>query len=155
MKNTWTFLNKSIGSFTVKGWEIEPTIWQALAIVFLLFLLVLTLARLRYLYIHWNLSKTSLSFLFYGFLLALILEGFLIISGRSFLIELLGWKNPPKPVSTALDIGRTKLINVLGEQDEIPVSLIDTNPSFQSVVGDYKNLSTEDAQLVKEYFCRP
>lgn len=148
------FLNRSIGVLNIRGLEVEPTLWQALAIVILLFLLVFTLARLRFLYIHWNLGKSSLSFLFYGFLLALIVEGFLIISGRTLLVELFSWKDPPKPISTALDTGREELIKVLGKKDEIEVQK-EPEPSFQSVLLDYKKLTSEDAGLVKEYLCKP
>src|SRR4030067_1963214 len=104
------WLNKSIGTYNIKGIYIEPTYWQAFAIVFLLFLLVLTFARLRHLYVHWSVSKPAVSFIFYGFLLALVVEGFLIISGRTLFTEILGWKNAPKPVSTILDAGRVKLV---------------------------------------------
>ena len=154
MKGVAGFFTKSIGVYNVKGLEIEPRIWQAVAIGVLLFLLVFTLARLRYLYVHWNLSKNSLSFLFYGFILALILEGFLIISGKSLLIEVIGWKNPPKLISTALDIGKEKLINVLGMEDEIELNK-EESPTFQSVIIDYKKLSSDDSELVREYLCRP
>lgn len=154
MKGIFGFFTKSIGIYNIKGIEIEPQMWQAVAIVVLLFLLVFTLARLRYLYIHWNLGKSSLSFLFYGFILALILEGFLIISGKSLLVEVIGWKNPPKPVSTALDAGKERLINVLGMEDEIKLDK-DVEPTFQSVIIDYKKLNSEDSELIKEYLCRP
>jgi hypothetical protein len=149
------FLNKTYAVYNVKGIEIEARYWMALAIGIMCFLLVFTLARLRYLYVHWNLGKSSLSFLFYGFLLALILEGFLIISGKTFIIEALGWKNPPKPISTVLDISRQKLVDVLGVKDEIPMSQAAEKATSQSVVGDYVNLSIEDQQVVKSYICQP
>ena len=101
------FINRTF-PFKVRNLDIEPTYWQAFAIVFLLFLLVLTIARVRYLYVHWNLGKSSLSFLFWGFVLSLIFEGFLFISGKTLLTEVWGWKNAPKPLSTALDEGRNR-----------------------------------------------
>lgn len=154
MDGVKAFFSKSIGVYNIKGFEIEPQVWQAAAIVVLLFLLVVTLARLRFLYVHWNLGKGAVSFLFYGFILALILEGFLIISGKSLLIEVVGWKNPPKPVSTALDAGKEKLIDVLGMEDEIQLKK-EENPTFESVIINYNQLSSDDSQLVKEYLCRP
>lgn len=81
---------------------------KAGAIVVLLFLLVLSLAQVRRHFVRWG-AKGGLIGLFFGFLLALILEGFLLIGGKTALTEILGWKNPPKPVSVALDKGREAL----------------------------------------------
>ena len=84
-------LNLNVGNFSI-----SPAYWEVVAIVFLLFLLVITLAHVRHVYVHWS-FKTNWSMLFMGFLLALILEGFLIVGGKTILIELFGWKNAPKP----------------------------------------------------------
>lgn len=149
------FLNKSFGTYNVRGFFIEPTYWQAFAIVFLIFLLILTLARLRHMYVHWSVSKPAVSFIFYGFLLALIVEGFLILSGRTLFTEVLGWKNAPKPISTVLDIGRNKLVNVLGVTEEVPSSYAQEPASYQSVVEDFESLSPDDSQAVKEFICKP
>lgn len=150
----WLFLNKSFGTYNIKGLEIEPTYWMAGAIVLLVFLLLFTLARLRYLYIHWNLSGTSLSFLFYGFLLALILEGFLMVSGRTFFTATLGWQDAPKPLSTFIDLSRNKMSKVLSEQTEVPDSVASQPPSAKSVVTDYFNLSKTEAENVETQICQ-
>ena len=155
MDKIFKLLNKSFGVYNIKGIDVEPTYWMAIAIVVLIFLLLFTLARVRYLYVHWNLSKTSLAFLFYGFLFALILEGFLIIGGRTLFTEIMGWKSAPKPISTFLDAGREKLVDVLGVTEEIPASYARETPTFQSVVGDYENLSLEDKESVKIFICEP
>ena len=93
--------------------------------------------------------------IFWGFMLALVLEGFLILSGRTILTEIIGWDNAPKPLSTALDMGREKLVDVLGEQSEIPVSSADEKSNYQSVLGNYENLGDEDKDLVKSFICKP
>ena len=149
------YINTSFGVYNIKGIYVEPTYWQAGAIVFLIFLLILTFARLRWLYIHWSFGKSSFSMIFWGFMLALVLEGFLILSGRTILTEIIGWDNAPKPLSTALDMGREKLVDVLGEQSEIPVSSADEKPNYQSVLGNYENLGNEDKDLVKSFICKP
>ena len=124
-------------------------------IVLLIFLLLFTIARVRWLYVNWNLGKSAYSMLFWGFLLALILEGFLWIGGKSFLTVVLGWKNAPKPISTALDVGRGRLVDVLGETEEIPESLANESPTYQSIISDYENLSSEDKEAVKSFICAP
>jgi hypothetical protein len=36
------------------------------------------------------------------------------MSGKNMLIGIIGWKNPPKPIVNILELGRSKLIKVLG-----------------------------------------
>ena len=86
--------------------------------------------------------------LFWGFLLALIVEGFLILSGRTLLTEVIGWKNAPKPVSTVLDIGRERLVTVLGVTEEIPNSAAYETTTYQSVIGDFESLTLEEKEAV-------
>lgn len=155
MQNVLKFLNKSFGTYNVKGIYIEPTYWMAIVIVILIFMMLMTIARVRYLYVHWNLSRTSLAFLFYGFLFALILEGFLIIGGRTLFTEIIGWKNAPKPIGTFLETGREKLVDVLGITEEVPSSYAQEAPSYQSVIGDFEYLSFEDKESVKSFICEP
>lgn len=155
MNQVLNFLNKSFGVYNIKGIYIEPTYWMAGVIVLLIFMLLFTIARIRWLYVHWNLGRPAYSMLFWGFLLALIFEGFLWISGKTILTEILGWKNAPKPISTALDVGRERLMNVLGESQEIPESVASEPPTFQTVVSDFQNLSDEDAEQVRSFICRP
>lgn len=144
-----------MGVYSVGGIDLEFTLWMVIVLVILAFMLFFTIARVRYLYVHWNLSKTSISFLFYGFLFALILEGVFIISGRTMFTEILGWKNAPKPISALLDTSRKKLVDVLGITEEIPSSYAQEPPTYQSVVGDYENLSIEDRETVKSFICNP
>lgn len=154
MQNVLKLLNKSFGVYNIKGIYVEPTYWMAIVIVILIFMMLMTIARVRYLYVHWNLSRTSLSFLFYGFLFALIFEGFMILSGRTLFTEILGWENAPKPISTFLDTGRSKLVNVLGVTEEIPSSYASEPPTFQSVMRDYDNLSVEDQDSIRDFICK-
>ena len=147
------FLNKTF-NFKVGQVDVAPTYWQAAAIVFLLFLLVLTLARMRYLYLHWSLGKTSVAMVFWGFLLALIVEGFMLIGGKTLLTELIGWKNPPKPISTALDSGRAKLVNVLGEDDEVEFSTL-AAPTYSSVVENFQLLGFSENEKARSFICEP
>ncbi|HTK03810.1 MAG TPA: hypothetical protein VL401_03535 [Alphaproteobacteria bacterium] len=82
--------------------------WQAAAVVVLLFLLILVMAHYRRHYIDWSLKGGFVGVIF-GFIFALILEGFLLVGGKTVLLDLLGWKNAPKPISIILDSGRNNL----------------------------------------------
>lgn len=151
--NPLKFLTKTF-SFSVGKFDLSPQYWTVVAIIFLLFLLVLTLARLRYMYIHWSIAKPSLAMIFWGFLLAIIIEGFFLISGRTLLTEILGWENAPKPISTALDAGRAKLVNVLGVNEQIPESQARGVPTYSSVISDYRTLSESESEEVRLEICR-
>lgn len=143
-------------SFNIGNFQIEPTYWQAVAIVVLIFLLIITLAHLRHTYVHWSVQKPSIAFMFYGFIFAVILEGFMILSGRTLFTEVFGWKNAPKPISTVIDAGRSKLVEVLGAQSvAVPESNASVNQTSDSVISSIKSLSNEDLQKVKTYICKP
>lgn len=147
MDKVLNLLNKSFGIYDVRGLKIEPTYWQVAVMVVLIFLLVFTIARMRYLYVHWSLGKSAWAMLFLGFILAIVIEGLLILSGRTLLTEVLAWKGAPKPISTLLTLSRNKLVDVLGVTEEIP--------TYQSVMGDYESLSTTEMEDVKKFICQP
>jgi len=126
---------------------------QAAAIVFLLFILVLTLARLRKMYVNWSIKGAG-GMIAMGFALAIIVEGFLLLGGRTLFTEVIGWQNAPKPLSNALDAGRTKLVDVLGVTEEIPnLSAYELTP--EEIVNLYQSLSPEDTKKVKNIVCSP
>jgi hypothetical protein len=147
MNKILDLLNKSFGIYDIKGLEVEPTYWQAGVMLILMFLLVFAFARMRYLYVHWSLGKSAIAMAVWGFLLAIIMEGLLIFSGRTLFTEVLGWKNAPKPINTLLTISRNKLVDVLGVTEEIP--------TYQSVMGDYESLSLDDMEDVRSNICKP
>ena len=149
------FFGKTFHPFKVGKLYITPTYWQALVIVILLFFLVFTLARMRYLYVNWHLGRHSFAMFFWGFLLALIIEGFFIVGGRTLFTEILGMKNAPKPISTILDIGRSRLINVLGISDQIPSSTANQNLRSEDVYQLYNTLSPDEAQKLYQDICSP
>jgi len=126
---------------------------QVGAIVFLTFLLIVLLAQFRRHYVNWSI-KGAIFGTFFGFLLALTLEGFLLIGGRTALTSILGWKNPPEPISLALDAGKSKLIQVLGIQDQVPSSLAKENSSVTGAVELLQSLNPTDIKKVKTIFCQ-
>lgn len=136
---------KSIYSFFA-GFSITPTYIQAGAIVVLLFILVISLAQFRHHFVKWSM-KGGLIGLFFGVLLTLILEGFLLVSGQTALTAVLKWKNPPKPFSTALDRGKEKLTDVL-ELSEIDDNSKDVLTSMQS-------LNPDEIRKIKAIICEP
>lgn len=142
-------LNLKLGSLSF-----SPSYLQAGAIIFLTFLLILSLAQVRRHFINWSIKGATFG-IFLGFLLALILEGFLIIGGRTALTEVLGWKNAPKPVANLLDVGRQKLVDVLGVTDEIPSSFASVNPTAEDAVGILQSLDPAEVKKVKALICAP
>ena len=128
-----------------------PSYLLAAAIVFLLFLLVLTLAQVRRHFLTWSV-KGGVFGIALGFFLALILEGFMIIGGKTVVTEILGWKNAPKPILTALEAGRSKLVNVLGVTNEIEVSQAG-GPAQGKVIELYQTLTPDQQDLVRYQIC--
>lgn len=116
-------------------------------IIFLLFLLILSLAQFRHHFVNWSFKGAVFGILF-GFLLAMVLEGFLITSGKTMVTEVLGWKNAPKPIQMVLEAGRGKLIDVLGIKTE-------DNPSIQMAISALQSLNPNDAKKVKSLICQP
>ncbi|EKE04963.1 MAG: hypothetical protein ACD_19C00427G0010 [uncultured bacterium] len=96
----------------VDNFSVAPTYIQAGAIIILLFLLIISLAQFRHHFVKWSM-KGGLIGLFFGVLLTLLIEGFLLVNGQTAITSLLGWKNAPKPIGTALDIGKEKLTDII------------------------------------------
>ena len=143
-------------NFNLGKFSFSPSYIQAGTVVVLLFILVLTLAQLRRHFIDWSIKGTLFG-LFFGFLLALILEGFLIIGGKTAITQVLGWKEAPKPIANLLEIGRDKLVQVLGEQAEvrIPDAVAKLNPTFDDAVTFFQSLNPSEAQKLKNFICKP
>lgn len=151
--NLQEFLGNTV-KLDVGSIKFSPNYLQAGSIIVLLFLLILTLAQLRQKFVHWSM-KGSLIGIFFGFLLALILEGFLIIGGKTAVTELLGWKDAPKPVTVALDKGKDKLVDVLGVTDEIPSSFASTDPTADDAISLLQTLDPVEIKKVKALICNP
>jgi len=151
----FNYLNTTFKTFKVGNLDIAATYWEAGAIILLLFLLVFTLARLRYLYVHWSMGKSAWAMLFWGMVLTIIVEAFLMLSGRTIFTEIMGVKNVPKPFSTVLDIGRNRLTNVLGEKSEIPSSFAESKLNSDQMYSLYKNMDSVESQKLQEIICMP
>jgi hypothetical protein len=112
------------------------------------------LATFRRHRVDWS-FKGALFGIFFGFLLALFLEGFLILGGKTALTSVLGWKNAPPAITQALDAGRSELIKVLGvDTATIPSSFAKDNPTVQGAVQLLQNLNPTDTKTVRSIFCR-
>lgn len=128
----------------INNFSVTPTYIQAGAIIILIFLLVISLAQFRHHFVKWSM-KGGLIGLFFGILLTLILEGFLLVSGHTVLIGLLGWENAPKPIGTALDIGKEKLTNILGATPE--------NSTSKDVITIMQSLNPDEIKKIKAIIC--
>lgn len=142
----------NIGSYFINLY-FSKNYLQAGAILILVFLLVITLAQVRHHYVHWSL-KGGLVGIFFGFILALILEGFLLVAGRTVLTEFLGWKNAPKPITRALDIGKEKLTNVLGAADQM-TPLNTNNSTTDDALNVLQSLNPDEMRKIKAIICTP
>lgn len=127
---------------------------QAGGIIALAFLLIVLLGFVGQ-YMNKSTLKGMVVGTFFGVFLAIIIEGFLLIAGRTALTELMGWKNAPKPVQTALDTGREKLINVLGVADEIPSMYAKNEIDIDDAVEVLQSLNPDQMKRLKSIICTP
>lgn len=141
-------------TLTFNNFSLPVKYWEILGIIILLFLLVLLLGQARRKMSNWSLRGVIFG-VFFGFLLALTMEGFLLIGGKTALSEVFGWKNPPAPVAQALDVGRGQLVKVLGAETQIPSANAMTTSSATSIIENYQSLTSSDASRVKNIICRP
>lgn len=136
------------------GLSFEPSLLMAVLMVFLVFLLILTLGSLRHRYTNWA-FKGIVPGIAFGFAIALIIEGIMLVGGRTILTEALGWKSAPKPISNALDAGRSKLVNVLGVTQEVPESHAQGEVTAEEIMYTYTNMSEPDQQILRSFICTP
>ena len=143
--NLWqSFVNK-FSSFS-NNFSVAPTYIKAGAIVFLIFLLVISLAQFRHHFVKWS-FKGGLMGLFFGFLFTILIEGFLIVNGNTFLTAIFGWRNPPKPFKTAIEIGRDRLTDVLGTAVE--------KPTAKDAITVLQSLNPDEISKIKAIICTP
>ena len=84
----------------------------AAGIILLIFALVLVMAYMSRSFMSWSLSGAGIG-IFVGFLLAIILEGFLLIGGKTVITAALGWKSAPAPILNVLNTGHKQLLDAL------------------------------------------
>ena len=140
--------------FDLGSLNISTSYLQVGAIVILLFLLVLSLASFRRRLVGWSM-KGALFGLFFGFLLALIFEGLLVVGGRTAITEIAGWKNAPEPIKTALDAGRAKLVQVLGVTEEVPHSVAKEDPTVEDAINIFQSLDPAESSKARQMICEP
>lgn len=103
---------------------------------------------------NWSV-KGGLFGIFLGFLVALIIEGFLIIGGKTAFTEIIGWQNAPKPIRVALEAGRARLVSVLGVSEEIPVLSAETPSSKDKILQEIQSLPPDEVKSVRQMICTP
>jgi hypothetical protein len=140
--------NLNIGRFSL-----PVPYFEAFLVVLLVFVLILSFAQFRRHTVNWS-FKGIVFGTFFGFMLALIIEGFLIIKGGTILTSILGWTNAPAPISIALDAGRAKLTQVLGVSVKSPSSIVNENSNVSSAIQFLQNLNPNDIKNVKAILCK-
>ena len=153
MQKVTDFLSQNL-NLKLFNLDIPVPYIQAATVIVLIFLLILSMAKFRRHYIDWS-AKGAIFGIFFGFLLALFLEGFLLVGGKTAITEVLGWKNAPKPIQVALDSGKTQLIHVLGVKDQIPSSNAKEVSRYESAVSVIQSLTPTDSQKLKNLLCKP
>jgi len=137
-----------LGNFTI-----SPNYLQAILILFGVFMVIFSLARMRHLYVSWSFKGAS-AWVTLGFLIAIMLEGIMIVGGRTLFTEMVGWENAPKPILSALDTGRERLIEVLGVTDEVPISNASEKLTSEQILELYRSLEEEESDKAYDLICK-
>ncbi len=152
VQNVPSKLFATIGNFNLPGgFVFSPNYLQAGLIVLCIFLLILTFGMLQHRFNHWTV-KGILPGIGLGFLLAILLESILLISGRTVMTEVVGWKNAPKPISNALEASRGRLVEVLGVST-VPESNANEKPTIGGIMSQYENLSDNEQESLQSLVC--
>jgi len=112
-----------------RGYVFAPSYLQIGLIIVLIFFLVLTLGQLRKRFVGWQL-KGVIPGVSFGFFLAIILGALIAY----------GWKSAPEPIAEVLDVGRVKMVNVLGTTDNFGIMV--------------ENLSSEELSSLQSLICK-
>lgn len=144
MNSVQSLLSK-IGSY-FNNIYISGNYVQAGVILILLFVLVLSLAKVRSHFVKGSLNGGVVGLVF-GIIFTLIVEGFLLLNGQTALMTVFGWKNAPKPFSTALEIGKDKFKTVLGVST--------TNPTTKDAISVIQSLDPNEITKIKAIICTP
>jgi len=99
--------------FHLPSIKVGPNIFQALAIVALVIGLILIAAFLKRTFQKHEAHYGIWSGLVAGFIIALVLEGFLLMNDKSLFTSILGAKNLPQPIQNALDQAHKGLLDIL------------------------------------------
>lgn len=86
-----------------------------------------------------------------GFILAIILEGFLIMSGKTIFVQIIGLENMPKPISTFLDESRQELVEVLGEDQSCEIESLDS--TINATLDAYSQLPDDQKTTIQKVIC--
>lgn len=132
-------------NFQIGGVTIAPSFIQAAVVIIVVFLVILFMARITRTYIGWYTSGWYI-WVILGFILAVVIEGVMFISGSTIFTSVLGWQSAPKPIQQFVDSGRAKLIQVLGAQDDAPTA--------RGMVSDFDQLDKRAQEEVKERICK-
>ena len=132
--------------------SIPGNLGLAVLIAVLTFVLFLTLSLTRRHFLNYSIKGAGFGVLI-GFLFALILEGFLLIGVRTAFTEVLGWKNPPRPIAFILNIGNKRLEQVLGAQIQVPSSQASLSQP-DSVLESFDSLNDKQKSQLREQICK-
>lgn len=104
--------------FHLPAVKIGSNIFQALAVIALVIGLILVAAFLKRTFQKHEAHYGIWSGLVAGFVLALVLEGFLLMNSKSALTSILGTKSMPRPIQNVLDGAHKGLLDIL----KVPLS---------------------------------
>ncbi len=146
-------LTQTLGEFNLLGGVVfSPTYLHAGIVVLCLFLFIFTFGLIQRHQTQLTM-KGIMPGIALGFTLALLIEAVLLVGGKTAITELLGWKNAPKPISNAIEISRSRFVEVLGVNSSIPEGKAQEKFSAEELIQRYEELPDSEKENLKKLIC--
>lgn len=146
-------LSQTLGEFNLPGgFVFSPTYLQAGVVVLCLFLFIFAFGLMQR-------HQTQLTMkgivpgIALGFTLALLIEAILLVGGKTVITELLGWKDAPKPISSAIEISRSHFVEVLGVNSSVPEGNAQNKLGTDGIMQSYEELSEKEKKSLQKLIC--
>jgi|GEM_PF-622451 len=146
-------LTQTLGEFNLPGgFVFSPTYLQAGIVILCLFLFIFTFSLVQRHQTQLTI-KGVMPGIALGFTLALLIEAIFLVGGKTVITELLGWKNAPKPISNAIEISRSRFVEVLGINSTVPEGKAKEKFRAEELMQRYEELSNSEKENLKRLIC--
>ncbi|MBI4058882.1 hypothetical protein HY404_01425 [Candidatus Microgenomates bacterium] len=131
---------------------IAPQLKQAVLIIGGIFLVALLLGVTRHHMLEWSIKGAGFGILL-GVVLTLVVEGFLLVGGRTAVAEVLRNKNTPVAIRSFIQDNMMQLAQAIGSPPQVLNAA--TSATSGEVVENFNNLSVKEQSKARTQICAP
>ena len=141
------------GLIARSGVSVSQDTVQVIVILVSVFVLILTLGLARHHMLTWSIKGAWFGVLV-GVILTLVAEGFLLVSSKTALVELVNNKNIPENIRNQVQENVLELAKNLSPLNS-PKVLNAKAPDSETVIKEFKSLAPSGQSEVKGEICAP